>query len=235
MVHSAESKRMWDAAADWWSRHLRSDPNRLDQVFPMVEAMLGDVAGKRILDAGAGEGTFARRLRQRGAHTTGVDFSRLISFAKVEEQTVNVPAIQYVESEIADLSPGCLGEPFDAAVCLLVLHCCPDINATLRALRGQMNIGATLVVCDLHPEYIHSYSRLWRSFRKDGPNKYSVQISDEAPAVLLFHHPKESLALGFATAHFEILEIHEPVSPRVPDVPGAFPLFIYYTLRSCAL
>jgi SAM-dependent methyltransferase len=51
--------------------------------MPRLLALLGDVAGKTVLDLGCGEGGYARELARRGAAVTGVDGSaRLIQVAR---------------------------------------------------------------------------------------------------------------------------------------------------------
>ena len=44
-------------------------------ILPHLLALLGDVSGRRVLDAGCGEGYLARILAARGARVTGIDLS----------------------------------------------------------------------------------------------------------------------------------------------------------------
>ncbi len=51
--------------------------------YPVVTDLLGDIAGKSVLDYGCGTGTFSRFLQSRGASVTGVDISEnMIEVAK---------------------------------------------------------------------------------------------------------------------------------------------------------
>jgi len=43
--------------------------------YPVVKDLLGDLAGKSVLDYGSGTGTFSRFLQSKGAFVTGVDIS----------------------------------------------------------------------------------------------------------------------------------------------------------------
>src|SRR5258708_11557652 len=94
--------QMWDEAAEWWAGHLKEDKNRRLQVFPVVLRLLGEVPGVRVLDAGCGEGSFARLLADAGANVTGVDFSRLLD-AALEEERRQPRGIHYIEADLADL------------------------------------------------------------------------------------------------------------------------------------
>lgn len=64
----------WDAAADdLQSFGAEGDFARRHLLNPTIFALAGDVAGKRILDAGCGEGYLSRLLAKRGALVTGVE------------------------------------------------------------------------------------------------------------------------------------------------------------------
>lgn len=82
-AHDDSSTRSWDSIADDWVAHADANDYRNHYLMPRMLAMLGDVAGKRILDLGCGEGGYARELRRRGTEVTGVDGSeRLIEIAR---------------------------------------------------------------------------------------------------------------------------------------------------------
>ena len=49
------------------------DPNRTLLLDPVMTRLCGDVAGKRVLDVGCGEGRFMRMLAECGARTVGID------------------------------------------------------------------------------------------------------------------------------------------------------------------
>lgn len=49
------------------------DPSGL---LPPLLGLLGDITGRRVLDAGCGDGYLARVLAARGARVTGIDLSR---------------------------------------------------------------------------------------------------------------------------------------------------------------
>ena len=64
----------WDAAADdLQSFGAEGDFARRYLLNPTLFALTGDIAGKRILDAGCGEGYLSRLLAKRGALVTGVE------------------------------------------------------------------------------------------------------------------------------------------------------------------
>ena len=221
---------MWDRAAGWWAQHLREDKNRRLQVFPLVLQLLGDPKGFEVLDAGCGEGTFARMLADAGCTVTGVDFSRLLDVAQ-DYETQEPRGIRYIKANLAHLGtvlpmPG----SFDAVVCNLVLHCFPRIDTVLRALHAQLKPGGSLVVSDLHPETFPFFSRVWTSCVGAGGNEYRYTLSADCPELTLFLHGTEELEAAFERNGFACLESLAPAAPGAgPD--AGLPQFIYYRLQ----
>ena len=57
-------------------------PHHKKILNPCVEKLLGDVRGKKLLDAGCGEGYLARYYAKKGAEVTAIDLSqRLIEMS----------------------------------------------------------------------------------------------------------------------------------------------------------
>jgi ubiquinone/menaquinone biosynthesis C-methylase UbiE len=107
------STRSWNGIADDWVVHADSNDYRNHYLMPRMLAMLGQVAGKAILDVGCGEGGYARELGRRGAHVTAIDGSaRLIEVARQRAHAegvfvrfvhANANALHEVESSGFDL------------------------------------------------------------------------------------------------------------------------------------
>lgn len=93
---------------------------------PAILALAGDVAGRRILDAGCGSGPLSAALRDRGAIVTGIDIS-----AGMLERARRL-------GDDARLQQADLGSPlpfpdnaFDDVMASLVLHYLEDWTAPL--------------------------------------------------------------------------------------------------------
>ena len=95
---------------------------------PAILALAGDVAGRRILDAGCGSGPLFAELRDRGAIVTGFDSST----GMLEQARQRL-------GDGADLQVAALGSPlpfpdgaFDDVVAALVLHYLEDWGPALN-------------------------------------------------------------------------------------------------------
>lgn len=73
----------YDLFADAYHRKARDSPHNSQYDRPALLALLGDVAGDRILDAGCGSGLYAEELLNRGAEVIAIDRSaRLLEIAR---------------------------------------------------------------------------------------------------------------------------------------------------------
>src|SRR3989304_6179636 len=79
----------WDQNADSWSDQVRKGWDYYREYLnnPAFLRFIGDLAGKRVLDAGCGEGYNTRLLARSGASMVGVDISRkMIEYAREQEK-----------------------------------------------------------------------------------------------------------------------------------------------------
>lgn len=99
---SLDDPNPWDEYATDFARFVARREQQDLERDPILMAMLpllGDVRGKRVLDACCGEGFFSRVIASRGAHVTGMDLSpRLIEMAR-EKDSNNT-----IEYRVGDLS-----------------------------------------------------------------------------------------------------------------------------------
>lgn len=57
----------YDDIAEWYDTWVGTHSMRDDPFFPAVEALMGEVAGRRICDLACGQGRVARHLADLGA------------------------------------------------------------------------------------------------------------------------------------------------------------------------
>ncbi len=151
-ISAADVADNWNRNADLWAAEVRAghDVYREHYNNPAFLAFIGDLADKRVLDAGCGEGHNTRILARRGARMIGADIStRMIELAREEEQTRPL-GIQY---EIASYTamPKFAPDSFDAVVSFMALMDGPDFPSAMREIYRVMRPGAQLCFSIIHP------------------------------------------------------------------------------------
>jgi ubiquinone/menaquinone biosynthesis C-methylase UbiE len=183
---------------------------------PAMLALAGDVAGRRILDAGCGAGPLFAALRDRGAIVTGIDKS-----AGMLEQ-----ARQRL-GDGADLQVAELGSPlpfpdgtFDDVTASLVLHYLENWGLALAELRRILKSGGRLIVSVDHP----FAENLWHRQAGLEPDyfatyNYTAEWTADGQSALLrfWTRPLHAMTDAFTAAGFRILVISEPAA--APDTP----------------
>ena len=77
------AREAYEKLADFYSTRTPTKPHSAYYERPATLSLLGDVAGKRVLDAGCGPGVYAEELVARGAEVVGFDASgRMVELAK---------------------------------------------------------------------------------------------------------------------------------------------------------
>jgi ubiquinone/menaquinone biosynthesis C-methylase UbiE len=140
----------WNDVADDWVAHADGNDYRNHYLMPRMLAMLGQVAGKVILDVGCGEGGYARELARRGAHVTGVDGSaRLIEVARERARGdgVDVLFIQANANALDELESG----RFDIVMAAMSLMDVEDYRGAVAEAQRVLRGGGELVMSITHP------------------------------------------------------------------------------------
>jgi len=187
---------------------------------PAMLELAGDVAGRRILDAGCGSGPLFAELRARGAVVTGVDAS-----AGMLE-----PARRRLGAD-ADLRVVDLADPlpfpdgaFDDVIASLVLHYLEDWAPTLAELRRVLTPGGRLIASVEHPFVI----TLMQRSAGEKPDYFRTRnrveewtMGGRTARMSFWDRPLHAMTDAFTAAGFRIDAISEP--PPAPAAPDLFP------------
>jgi malonyl-CoA O-methyltransferase len=178
---------------DRWAPHYDDYDNAviaLEQ--PRVRELIGEVAGRKVVDVGCGTGRHALRMAAEGAVVTGVDFSSgmlEILRAKLDAQRRQGGELE-LELVEHDLSAGLpLAErSFDLALCCLVLEHLPRLDFMLAELARVCRPGGRVILADFHPEMfrrgLHARFRAGEGAQKVQIEGVDHTISDYVMAVL---------------------------------------------------
>ena len=104
-ILESEVAAQWDRNAEVWTDQVRKNFDIFREHWnnPAFLEFIGDLNGKKVLDAGCGEGTNTRIFARRGARITGIDLSdKMLEFARAEELREPL-GIRYVHASYTDL------------------------------------------------------------------------------------------------------------------------------------
>ena len=215
--HFEEAREFWDSAAEDWRIQVgdEGDSNRRLNSDPVLWEFAGDVSGLDVLDAGCGTGYLSRKLSERGARVTGVDFSeRMIEIARAEGRGIDFRVDS--ASELATVGDG----QFDLLVSNYVLMDIPDLEATAAAFSRVLKAGGAAVLVFSHPcfpqgraavsdegrevTYRWDFSYFERRKCTDGPwGHFKSEF-------IWFHRPLSDYWKAFAAAGFGVERFEEP-------------------------
>lgn len=134
---------------DRWSGIYDAEDNPLICLEqPVVERLIGDVAGRTVLDVGCGTGRWSLRLADAGATVTGIDFSTgMLDKARAKP---GVADVRFVQHDLAKPLPF-EDRAFDGVVCCLVLEHVPKLGPVLGEMKRVCRPDGFIVISDLHP------------------------------------------------------------------------------------
>lgn len=202
---------------------------------PAMLDLLGDVEGRRVLDAGCGSGPTSIALTEGGALVSGFD----ISAAMVEIARHDLAEADLRVHDLADPLPWD-DDQFDVVVASLVLHYLHDWTRPLAELHRVLDAGGRLLVSVNHPgafPIVHPDLEYFAITE----NAEDYDFSGTTVELTFFHRPLSAMAQAFAGAGFQIRGIHEPAAH--PDTPlellpqglepaGQFIGFLFFDLEA---
>jgi SAM-dependent methyltransferase len=205
----------YETFADEFLNHAQNGLFNAYYDRPACLELLGDVAGKRVLDAACGPGLYAQELLRRGARVTGFDHSpRMIEICRERARQ-------------GDFRVHDLGDPItwlpdasvDLVLCALAIEYVDDRVAALRELRRVLRPGGALVLSRQHPT---------GDWLRHGGNYFDVRVISETWSkgwnVRYWLAPLQVTCEEIAAAGFWIERLLEP--RPVPEAaaidPGSY-------------
>ena len=160
-----------------YADYINADPFRRALHFPAVEAVLGDLNKKRILDIGCGDGLFPRLLAERGASVVGYDkASEKIAEAQAHKDARQLDVSFVVATPHTFFHDGA----FDAATSVMVLATSPEeLAAFFRSASRHLGSGGRFTSVVINPLFsAFEQDFVVRRFTKLDGNKVRSEFMD---------------------------------------------------------
>ncbi|MFC9227744.1 class I SAM-dependent methyltransferase [Streptomyces decoyicus] len=183
---------------------------------PAMLALAGDVAGRRILDAGCGSGPLSAALRDRGAAVTGIDASA--GMLALAQRRLGTEAALHVV-DLSDPLPFADGA-FDDVVASLVLHYLEDWGPTPAEVRRVLRPGGRLIASVQHPFVDYAIQDPRPDYHATTSYTCDFTFSGQSVPLSFWRRPLHAMTDAFTTAGFRLAVISGPQ----PD-PAARELF----------
>ena len=213
----------YDPIADWYAAQVRSGSLSafLNHLASRLLEMAGDVSGKRVLDAGCGEGHLARLFARHGAEVVAVDISpQMLHLARTFEEQDRL-AIEYVEADLAEGLP-CNRGAFDLAIANMVLEDCEDHVGVLAGIAEALNPDGRLLLSFNNPYAVAARGKVDDYFRSGALAQTfgTEQVRYEVP---FYYRSFEDLMSAFRQQGLVLRSLVDvppnPSDPHLPDDP----------------
>ena len=227
-------RRAWEANAAHWDDYMGATGNDFVNllVWPATQRLLGLQPGEHMLDVACGNGLYALRLADMGAHVTAFDFSAALIERARARSAAHAGLIAYHVLDATDLSALlALGEgQYDAAMCNMALFDMADIAPLAAGLARLLRPGGRFVFSVMHPCFNGLHATFVAEGHDDGRrlttryglrlSRYLTPFTAEGIAIrgqpepqLYFHRPLGELLQPFLSAGFALDALEEAAFP----------------------
>ncbi len=183
---------------------------------PSILKLIGDIAGKRVLDAGCGNGIFTIKLKELNAEVIGVDASEYL----IKSAQKHFHGINFFVHDLNNKLPF-EDSSFDVIVSKMVIEILSDIKFAVKEFYRVLKPKGKLIISNLHPAYF-LFWHLKRRFGVKNSDRYlyvenyfenvrsEVTIAGGKVKSFPFHRPLQYYLNFLADLGFRIEKIDEP-------------------------
>lgn len=213
----------YDPIADWYATQARAGSLQrfLDNLAHRLLEMAGDVAGKKVLDAGCGEGHVARLFARHGAEVVAVDISpRLLHLARTFRGR-RANDIEFIQADLAHGLPSHRAA-FDLAISNMVLDDCRDHTAVLAAIADALKPAGRLLASLNNPYALVTRGKVHDYFAS-GPLTQTFGTERAEYEVPFYYRTFEDWVSAFNQSGLLLRRLIDippnPSDPHLPDDP----------------
>jgi SAM-dependent methyltransferase len=187
--------------------------------YSVVESMLGEIGGKRILDYGCGSGKFSRRMRDLGALVTAVDVSaNAIERAKQRDKTnIDYGAIE--NDDLSFMNNGSLDEAV-ATFVFCTMQQDEQVSNITRQIYEKLNPKGYLTILEPHPEALgYEFVSMKRERPKEvkSGTPIKVQLTGMDTSFYDYWRSIDDYVRILDETGYQVKEIKEPLVENCPN------------------
>lgn len=166
-ITNKQNIQAWDEGSDFILEKFTDEGDFYRQhiVNPALFSLLGNVSGKKIFDAGCGQGYLSRMLAKKGAVVTGLEpATGLITYAKEREEKEHL-GITYIQEDLSVWQEH--RNEFDSVISNMVFMDIPDWQSAMKNCIQVLKPQGTFVFSLSHPcfEYVEKDHEDAKDFR----------------------------------------------------------------------
>jgi len=209
--HTLPGRANYSQFAERYAQRVADKPHNALYERPATQALLGDVAGQSVLDAGCGPGFLSAKLAAQGARVQAFDVTpAMIELAR-----------ERCAGQAVEIALGDLGQPlhwlenasFDAIVCSLALDYVERLAPTFAEFHRVAKPGARLVFSMAHPlrDWIDTRTRGGRSYFET--TRFGLHwggFGEPKPYIEAFRRPLADIVNGLSDSGWTLERLVEP-------------------------
>ncbi len=174
---------------------------------PALFALLGDVANKKVLDAGSGQGYLCRILARQGAIVTGVEPADAWYRYSFEREQREPLGITYIKQDLSLFTSS--KNTFDIVVANMVFMDIPDYQTAIHNCIASLKHGGKFIFSLLHPCFEEGASE-WNKKGYVTVREYLNDYTIKSGYAYSFHRPLSSYLNLVIDAGCVIQRVLEP-------------------------
>jgi len=239
------STSSWNQLSVEWCDIAPTNGTRINFIMPYMLKLLGDVAGKKILDLGCGEGGYSRELTNRNAHVVAIDCAEYSIDCAKKKSLKDGFQIQYYirnSNDLYDIEEN----SFDIVLCSMMLMDCEDLDGTIKEIARVLKPSGKLFASVLHPCFTgKNIGREGEGINRKvivqdyfNPTEYEQPLPTGKISVIWRHRTLEDYVKLFVKHKLTITDLNEArPTPEQSEISVAIawlqkiPLFLFWELQ----
>lgn len=235
----------WNKAGKGLCGVAQTNDFRIYFIMPYTLQQLGDVADKKILDIGSGDGGYSRALAHKGANVTSIDCAAdAINFAmkKADEEGLKIKHFVRNSNDLYDIGDSA----FDIVLCSMMLMDIEDLDGTLQEIYRVIKPKGKVFISINHPCFKNKDIK-WKLEDEAikvivadyfNPTEWVGEIKGINVPIVYRHRTLSEYIKAFTKSGFRLIDMNEPLpsegqinlSPRIGWL-SKIPMFLFMELE----